>query len=384
MVRSNESETVVGETVEVARELLDQMPLGTRQLPPTAPVDWDRFVGDPPPRTWWLEGEWLAPDPTFFAGAGGAGKSRVMQAIGASLVTASTYLAPVSRPLRVLLWSCEENEEEIWRMQDAINRHLKVTMQDLKNLHIVPRRGLENTLFDLSLGRPTLTPLYKQLHQQVNDLKADVLALDNAAHVYGANENDRYQVTRFVNSIAGLVRDRPFCSVILGHTSRKDGSEFSGSAAWENACRMRWYLGASLPDQKFDADEPVEPDVVYLAKRKTNYGSKDWRRLRFRNGLFVPDEPEGRSLGQGYRDDDAERVVLEAIPRLKAAGLLPTDAKNGQDYLPSQILAKGYAQGFSKKDLMGAMNRLMGAGRLRRDRVGTYSNRSPRFGLVIP
>ena len=34
-----------------------------------------------------------------------------------------------------------------------------------------------------------------------------------------------------------------------------------GSAAWENACRMRWYLGPNLPDEKLDDDGPVAAGV---------------------------------------------------------------------------------------------------------------------------
>jgi RecA-family ATPase len=360
-------------------------PAGTQTtVRPTPPIDWPSLQGEPPPRVWWFP-DWLGPDPTLTSGAGGAGKSRLWQALGTSLATGDDYLFPVIQPQRVLIWSCEENKDEIWRVQTAINNHLDVTMNDLGGLHIVPRRGLDNTLLELIMGKPMLTPLYmKELYQQVNDLKIDVLVLDNIAQVYGGNENDRHQVTMFVNAIAGLVPDRPFCPVLLGHVARSQGSEFSGSAAWENAVRMRWYLGATLPDQKPDEeDEPADPTVVYLCRRKANYTDKDWLRLRFENGLLVPDQPEGRRFDQSYRDDGAERVVLAAMPKLVAAGLLPTDARNGGDYLPAQIVAKGYAQGYSKTELTKAMHRLMGAGRLKREKVGTYSNRSARMGLIV-
>jgi len=38
--------------------------------------------------------------------------------------------------------------------------------------------------------------------------------------------------------------------------------------------------------------------------------------------------------------------------------------------------------GYNKQDLKAAMHRLMGAGRLQRRKVGQYSNRMPKFGLV--
>jgi hypothetical protein len=351
---------------------------------PCAPIDWDTLTGEPPPRIWWMQ-DWLGPSPILTAGAGGAGKTRLWQAIGTALATGQHYLAASVAPLKVLMWLCEDTRDEMWRRQAAINAHFGLTMGDLKGrLHIVPRQGRDNTLLDLVYGKPTFTPLLDELHQQVCDFKADVLVLDNLAQLYGGNENDRHQSTFFVNGIAGLVPDRAFAPVFLGHVARSAGSEFSGSAAWENACRMRWYVGPTLPDQPLEPGEAVDPDVMYLAKRKANYTAKEWRRLRFRNGLFVPDEPEGRRFDQASRDDTAERVLLEAMPRLMGAGIVPTDGRTSGDYLPAQAVAKGYAQGHSKKDLAAAMHRLMGAGRLRRQIVGKDSSRHPRYGLALP
>lgn len=367
----------------VASEVIFSIAEQTANAPSCRPVAWDELTGETPPRTWWIQ-DWLGPWPTLTAGGGGAGKTKLWQAIGTSLATGKRYLADAVAPLRVLIWSCEDDRAEVWRTQVAVNTYLGVTMTDLQDrLYIVPRLGHENTLLGLEFGKPTFTSLYDELRQQVNDLKIDLLVLDNIAQVYGGNENDRHQATMFVNGIAGLVLDRPFAPVLLGHVARAQGSEFSGSAAWENAVRMRWYLGATLPDQKLEEGEPADPDVVYLARRKANYAAKDWRRLRFRDGLLVSEEPEGRRFDQCYRDDVSEAVVLAGMTKLLAAGVQPSDARNANDYLPGQLILKGYAQGHSKKELAAAMNRLMGGGRLRREAIGKYSNRAPRFGLVI-
>jgi hypothetical protein len=84
-----------------------------------------------------------------------------------------------------------------------------------------------------------------------------------------------------------------------------------------------------------------------------------------------------------FRNDAADTVVLGALQKLAAAGILATDGVTSPDYLPKQIIAKGFANRHTKRDLTQAMNRLMGAGRLKRDIVGKYPNRSPRFGLVL-
>lgn len=359
---------------------------GEKQVTPCPPIDWSALTGDPPPRVWWIQ-DWLGPSPMLVAGAGGAGKTRLMQMVGTSLATGRRYLETSVQPLRVLLWLCEDNQDEAWRQQVAINAHFRLDMSDLKLLYIVPRQGHDNTLMQVVHGNPYFTSLLAELRQQVNDLRIDVLVLDNLAQVFGGNESDRHHATHFVNGIAGLVQDRPFAPVLLGHIARTQGSEFSGSAAWENAVRMRWYLGAKLPDQIPDKDdEPVDPDTVYLARRKANYTSKDWRRLRFHNGVLIPDEPEeaGRRFDQTYRDDNAEQILLSAFDQLKGMGIVPSDARNSSDYLPKQIIAKRIAQAHTKQELEQAMNRLMKAGRLRRDVVGKYSNRQPRYGLVVP
>src|SRR5207248_2370341 len=191
---------------------------------------------------------------------------------------------------------------------------------------------------------------------------------------------DGHQVTMFVNGMNGMVRGRAFAPVFLGHPSRASGSEYSGSAAWENACRMRLYVGPTLPDQKLEEDEPPDEDTMYLARRKANYSAKDWRRLRFVRGLWLPEQHAGRRFDARYRDEVGEAVVLKAITRLAEAGIQPTDAKNAGDYLPRQIIEKHFNESFTSKELAAAMHRLMAAGKLKRGQVGKYPNRAPRMG----
>jgi len=69
--------------------------------------------------------------------------------------------------------------------------------------------------------------------------------------------------------------------------------------------------------------------------------------------------------------------------KLTQVGIFATDGPTSPDYLPKQIMAKGFAQQHTRKELTQAMNRLMGEGRLKRGVVGKYSNRNPRFGLVV-
>jgi RecA-family ATPase len=349
-------------------------------------INWLNWNGrSPPAREWWIQ-DWLSPSPTLCSGAGGIGKSLLWQTISTALATGREFLAATARPLRVLMWMCEDDENEIVRRQDNICAHLQLDRAELHGkLYIEPRLGYDNTLLTLVYGQPTFTTAFFQLREQVNDLEVSALVLDNIGQVFGGNENDRHQVTVFVNALQGIVRGRPFAPVLLGHVARTAGSEFAGSAAWENACRMRWYLGTSLPDQRpEDDDDPADHEVVYLAKRKANYTEKDYRRLIYRGGLLIPESAAGPRFDAAAHNDLTERVVLKGLAKLKEAGIQPTDGRTSGDYLPKQIVLKGYAEGRSSKELAAAMNRLMGAGKLKRAVVGQYANRSPRFGLAIP
>lgn len=352
------------------------------------PIDWDSVDGPPPPRSWWIQ-DWLGMWPTLVAGSGGAGKTTLWQTIATSLATGKQFLGPQVKPVNVLMWLCEDDRMEVLRRQQYINEHFEIGYQDLSKLHIVPRMGFDNTVMGTAHGSPKFTHKHRELKEQVNDLAIDVLVLDNIAQIFGGNENDRHHVTMFVNGVGGINTERPFTCVFLGHPGRSSDSEFSGSTAWENAVRMRWYLGPKLPDEKADKgdEDDEQTDVMFLARRKANYSNKDWRKLkRGDGGLLIPEVQEGGTtrFDQGHRNQAAERVVLSAISRLKEIGIAVTDGTTSPDYLPAQIVAKGFAENHSRKELAGAMNRLMGQGKLLRGVIGQYANRSPRYGLTLP
>jgi len=145
------------------------------------PIPWAALKNlAPPPRSWWIQ-DWLGPaQPTLCSGAGGIGKSILWQTIGTALALGKEYIGPTVKPLHVLMWACEDQHEEIWRRQVAICEYFDVGIETLQGkLSIVPRFGFDNTLFDLAFGKPTFTPEFLLLREEVNDQKADVLVLDN-------------------------------------------------------------------------------------------------------------------------------------------------------------------------------------------------------------
>lgn len=381
--------TDAGQAAADAQQLLASATTGAKSTRPR-PVTLDLRALAPkaaPPREWFISG-WLGPDPTLFAAAGGVGKTLLAQQTATALAIGSSFIGEIRGPRRSLMWCCEDDAAELWRRQERISQHLGIELDEpADNLVIQSRRGVDNVLMSTIRGEASRTGTYRELHEQVNDLGVDVLWLDNVAHLFAGDENNRGEVTSFLNSLAGLVTGRPFAIVLLAHTSRQLGSEFSGSAAWENACRSRWFLGSKLPGSK--AAEPDEEEgaeaIRYLARRKANYAARDYVRFTLRDGVLVPDqEPTGPSgIVQQIDQRRADEVVLMGFKALHRMGIKPADGKTSPDFLPAQMLAKGLAEGFSKPELVAAMNRLMGRGVLSRGVVGQYPNRAPRHGLVM-
>jgi hypothetical protein len=301
--------------------------------------------------------------------------------MAACLVLARHFIDDIPNALRVLMWCCEDDRDELWRRMVAIALWLGVKLEDFSDrLIIVPRRGLENTLYTTEFGRPMFTPAFEQLRQEANDYDAHVVIADNAAQLYGADENNRHQVTHFMNAWTGALACRT--PILLAHPAKIQGSEFSGSTAWENAVRTRLYLGHRLPDQPQDEDQA--DTVRYLARRKSNYSARDWRRLEYRDGVLVPEPLEAAGgLIDTIRRQKADRVVIDAARRLRDMSVRFTDGSTSPHYLPRLILEYKLAEGLSKRELAESMREAMLAGKLTRGKVGEYGNRTPMHGLIV-
>jgi len=349
-------------------------------------IDWQsEQVRNPPPFQWIIP-HWLSAHPTLLAGAGGMGKSFMAQTIATSLVSGVEYIGVPDHPTKVLIWACEDDQDEIARRQVTINRHLGTDHSDLQDLlYIDVRRGLDSTLYSTDFGKlEPQAPLFL-LREQINDQQIDVVFIDNISQSFGGNENDRHHVTHFINSVIGL---RPaLCAVFLGHLAKSANSEYSGSTAWENAVRMRWFLGNKLPDQKPDEDQEAATDELYLAKRKTNYTSRDWIRFQLVNGIAIPDKPEGSGNGSGdlynaLKHKKCLATVLDAIAELSKRNIHGSKEFSSY-YLPKLITEYNLSQGFSRKELDRSMKELIMSGQIKESEIGKNSAYRPIIRLVL-
>jgi hypothetical protein len=338
---------------------------------------------DPPPFEWWVPG-WLSPHPTLLSGRGGIGKSLLAMQIAAGCAAGKPIIGRAARPLRVLYWACEDDRDELHRRLHSISASLGRPLDTLAdNLYIDARLGLDNTILATAYGRPAWTPTVEILRQQLNDLHIDLLILDNLAHVFAASENDRAAVTMFAAGLCGLILDRPWCPMLIGHVAKSQGSEYAGSTAWENAVRMRWFLGRQLPDAQEDESEEAG-DMRVLAKRKSNYSADDVMRLRVGDRVFhvEEDRQDGGTVVGALREQAVRKVVLEGLQALRSKGIESIE-QYGKNYLVANLMRYQLAQGHDKRTLERGMRQLLMSGNIRREVVGKKANRMPKEGLIV-
>ncbi len=361
-----------------------------RPAPPPVPgsrsaLNWPELSGkEPPPRQWAIKG-WLGfGHVTLLVGQGGIGKTLLAQQMASSMSLGREFVGEVPKPFKSLMWACEDDHDELWRRQIQLARWCKAGLEEFdENLVIVPRQGLENALVTTEFGRLMFTPLIGQLSEQANDLRAEIVIIDNAGQTYGCGENDRHAVTAFLNALVGALPGRAI--MLLAHPSRSAGSEFSGSSAWENVARTRLYLGATLPGEKPDPEASLDDKVRYLARRKANYSPKDWRRMTYADGALTPDavESSGGGLIASINAGKAERVLIAGLQKLATMGVHGSSGNRSPNFLPKLLGEYKLDDGLPSRDLSAAMRSLMLSGRLKQETVGKSQNRNAIKGLIF-
>jgi RecA-family ATPase len=348
-------------------------------------LDWATLALAPPPDRQWAVDHWLGMGHvTLLAGAGGIGKTGVAQAMASCLVQGMDYLDTVSKARRVLMWACEDDTHELHRRQLAIANKIGVSLKDFGNLFLHSYDGEQVELAGLVDGKLAAAPMLGELHEQIADYQADVVVLDNIARLYGGNENDRHQVTGFMAMLTGAAKATNAAVLLLGHPGKALGSEYSGSTAWEGSARARLYLGRTLPDKDPQTEDPAEDDGIrYLCRRKANYSNRDYRRIRYLDGVMVPDDPIDAPRPGAPSGEYVQEVVARAVRQLSNLGKFGNASPASPDYLPKLADQYTLLENTSRAAFTAAMRKMELEGKIVTEVVGQYPNRTPRKGFKV-
>lgn len=281
-----------------------------------------------------LVSDWLpAGYATLIAGHGGAGKSAIALTLAVCIAAGRPWWGIATERRRVLVLSCEDRADVLhWRLR-RICDHLGVDLAGLDGwLQILDLVGHDTILWRPDDDAP---PAFDVLADRMRS--ADLLLVDGVTDTFGGNENARTDVKAYVNRLLSLVSPETGAVLLVGHVNKPAaaggaGSEgYSGSTAWHNAVRARWYLWPEVSQGDGD-DAPKRTGALTLELQKSNLGRAD-SAIEFRwndeAGMFVGALPETGAVAS-IRERVERESIIAAMRECLAKDIPVPAAMQGQ------------------------------------------------------
>lgn len=343
---------------------------------------------DPPPRSWVID-QWLPRGTvTILVGSGGVGKSLLAQQIATSVSGGVDWLGKVAKRGAVLGLFCEDDHDEVWRRQVAICESMDVGFDRIdRYLRIEGRAGRFNNLaYFPEKGYLEDSALLVSIREKLEEIELDqglqLLILDNVAQMFSGGdhgENDRFKVTTFINRLTSIALEFNMAVLLLAHPGKAEGSEYSGSTAWDAAVRSRLLLRRENEDPN---------SRVILSRKKSNYAARGGDvPLVWQNGAFV--RADGKKtladiLANASRATAVQDQVIAALCWLAERNLTASHKRQASNYLPREMRTRGQDGGYSSAEITEAMNALIADKRIEVEaELGRDRHRNPVRGLKV-
>lgn len=340
-------------------------------------------------REWAIEDRIPMRNVTLLSGDGGVGKTVALMQLAAATVFDMSWLnmRPAVGPVFYL--GAEDEPDELRRRFEAIGRHYGATWESLFDAGL---RVLSFAGADALLGKPDRdgiivpTPLLLRVRTDVIALRPRLFIIDPAADVFAGKEIDRAQVRQFITLLRGIAIAADCAVILAAHPSlsgMREGTGLSGSTAWSNSVRARFYLTTPKDDGGDDGDEP-DAGLRVLECKKSNYGPPAASiPLRWENGVFVVVAAQSAS-DQVVAEAMVEEIFLTLLRRLAVQNRNVSD-KHSPSYAPTTFARQPEAK--QKKvraaDFEAAMERLFTAGRIKVVSDGPPSRQRSRIVEVL-
>lgn len=220
------------------------------------PLNLEALAESEPEPPQFIMPDWLpAGYATLLAGHGGVGKSAIALHLAVCSAAGLPFFGLDVSRRHVLYLSCEDRENVLhWRLS-RICSHLAVNLASLRNwLNVVDLVGRGAVLWerDPRTGY-TVTAAYGLLAQRMEQQHTEMLIVDGVSDTFAGGENVRHEVKRFINAIVALIPEDTGAVLLVGHIAKPNASAaqttegYSGSTAWHNSVRARWYLYPLIP-----------------------------------------------------------------------------------------------------------------------------------------
>jgi hypothetical protein len=341
------------------------------------------LADDPIPEREWLIPDWLSPGhATGLYGDGGSGKTMLGLQLQIACATGAPWLGLPAVHCRSFALYAEDDTAELRRRHAAICRAHGVppaaTGDDMLAASGV---GHDNTLahFDRD-GRLMPTPLLAEIEGIAREHAARLVILDNAAELFGGNENDRREVRQFIGALTGMAQRLNAAVLLLCHPSRSglaSGRLDGASTAWNNGFRSRWTLGKA---PMRTAGAPAE---MILERPKANYAPSTEAaiRLRWAGRTLLPVITAFGEISGAFTRPPCEDIFLKLLALAERIGQPLSLSGNSGNFAARWMAAREDNEGWSVRDFEGAMHHLFAAGKIRNAAYGRPS--APRHKLEI-
>lgn len=320
-----------------------------------ATLDWAALANvKPAPKAFVIPLLAPAGEVTLFTGAGSAGKSLLAQQLATGLAAGVPTLGLDMGQAPAIYLTCEDDEGQLHWRQAHICEALGVPMANLAGkLEVASLRGaLDNALGAAGPdGEFILSASYHRIAALIRRTGAKLVALDNVAHLFPGNENDRGEVTRFVNALNRLAGNSGAAIILLGHPN-KSGDDYSGSTAWLNAVRSQFVI-----------EHDLQTDMRTVTVGKANYARKG-EQLRFAwvDWAFVLEDDLPPDTARKLADTAKAHAGNDAF--LRCLALCTEQRRNvshvpGSNYAPATFAKMPAAKGLKIADFAAALERLL-------------------------
>ena len=300
-----------------------------------------------PPRREWLAGDdsmgWLpAGRVALLTGEGGAGKSRLALQLAAAVAGGGRDVLPSTRPgeradedsgpviasagaprpVAVIGWE-DEADEARRRLRWIAAAGIAAAGNTGGRLHYLDA-GADGPMWAsperfAAAGWTGFGDGARAWLASIDGLA--LVVLDPLAAVFGANENDRGEVRRFLAALNAWAAETGPAVLVVAHPP-KTGASYSGSTDWRNGVRALWTLTTeAVGGYEQPGDGKAEARGRCLTLDKASYGrdgARAWLKLHAANG------PDGRTGALAWQECTAQEAIED---RAGWKGLDPPERK---------------------------------------------------------
>jgi hypothetical protein len=306
----------------------------------------DLKTNPPRPRPWLVQ-EWmpLCSVVALFS-LGGLGKSLLAQQVATHIAAGIDVFGQKVIQGPVLGFMCEDDNAELRWRQQKINAALKLDDAP-PGLFLEGRAGKDTTLYIFDAQSiPSPTKLLSRIDTECAEKNPVLVIVDNIAQVFAGQENFRHQVTSFCNALTGVAQQHNCCVLLLGHTAKAEGSEYSGSTGWEAAVRTRLWL------------KRLDNGLLELHRKKANYAGLDCVTLEWRDGYLHTVSGGGRTTVNAV----TRAAVGQALAELTKAKITTSNSPQARNYLPKLMRDQSMLYGISIESAKAALADMIGDG----------------------